>query len=231
MNKGTQVGVMPIPEEKTGRGNKGKAGVKVVNKIVYAALAFTFSEDKIAVRWANEQKIVVHEVPSCKKLQEFTISTGGPDLRAAAGPVVRRLNVPATMILSPDGTKLAAYADINALAVWDLNTGKRICSIAAPLNLNQKIDSGAFSPDGRSLALDMNDGSIRLYGSPPRRHEKPCVPSLGRPKWFPRRSQSVRCTVRKALAGWCCRLMAGRWRTQGRIRAIHRCSMWRPPRN
>jgi RNA polymerase sigma factor (sigma-70 family) len=68
---------------------------------------------------------------------------------------------PATIIFSPDSQKVAAYLDHNSLAWWDVKTGKRLGSI--PLPKDTAVHSGDFSPDGRSLVLDMGNGTAILY--------------------------------------------------------------------
>jgi hypothetical protein len=64
------------------------------------------------------------------------------------------------MFFTPDSKLLAALADAKTLGVWDTASGKRIASlsIATP-----KLAGGAFSPDGRCVALDQNDGTVVLY--------------------------------------------------------------------
>jgi WD40 repeat protein len=65
------------------------------------------------------------------------------------------------MIVSPDGTMLAAYKDSESFSLWDLTGGRPIGSIKVPPDA--RFVSGGFSPDNRALALDGNDGTIRLY--------------------------------------------------------------------
>ncbi len=63
---------------------------------------------------------------------------------------------------SPDGKHLVASnpAD-NSLRVFEINLGREIRQI--PFSRNQYATSTAFSPDSRTLALEMNDGSTSVW--------------------------------------------------------------------
>jgi RNA polymerase sigma factor (sigma-70 family) len=100
-----------------------------------------------------------------------------------------------TLIFSPDSKLLAARADPKTLGVWDTTTGQRIGSIPLPEDAplvypasgHQDLeDSAAFSPDGRCLVLDMEDGTAGLYelatGRPRRTFGAKVAPTKGPPK-------------------------------------------------
>jgi WD40 repeat protein len=98
-----------------------------------------------------------HTPPKLRR--SFGIDTGYPEPGAVVGAPITP--APATMIFSPDSRKLAAYSDPNTLAVWDTATGRKLLTL--PVGNKVQIQSGAFSLDGRCLALDMNDGTVVLW--------------------------------------------------------------------
>jgi WD40 repeat protein len=125
--------------------------------LVQAAL---FSPDGklLAVRQAQEKKIELYEVPTGKLLHTIGFVPGGP----MPGDVVRQpINIaPPVMFFAPDSKTLAAFADPNMLGLWDTASGQRVGSVAPTV---PAVHSGAFSPDGRCIALDMNDGTVALH--------------------------------------------------------------------
>jgi WD40 repeat protein len=126
----------------------------------------------LAVRWRQEQRVDLYEVPAVpaddgkaapvvavKPLHSFKVNTGQPQPGVAViGPITI---APQTLLFSPDGKTLASYADPTTLGLWDTATGQRTGTMLMPER--NPIQSGAFSLDGRCLALDMNDGTVTLY--------------------------------------------------------------------
>src|SRR5262249_18111185 len=72
-------------------------------------------------------------------------------LRKGKGLVVPFRSAPPPLF-SPDGRLLAAPAR-GALEIWDVITGRHLRRFALPAN--HALRSAAFTPDGRSLALDI----------------------------------------------------------------------------
>jgi WD40 repeat protein len=117
-----------------------------------------FSPDgKMLAQTGGADKLTLHEVPTGKLLH--TIATMAVDVRE----MVRGGTDPRSHILffAPDSRLLAAFADANTLGVWDTASGQRTASLipAEPT----AIHSGAFSPDGRCVALNQNDDTVALY--------------------------------------------------------------------
>jgi WD40 repeat protein len=72
------------------------------------------------------------------------------------------------LIFSADNKMLAAHADAETLGIWDTATGKPIGSLPLPkgaplVHPPPGMDSAAFSPEGRCLVLDRDDGTAVLY--------------------------------------------------------------------
>jgi WD40 repeat protein len=118
------------------------------------SLAMLFSPDSklLAVRQVPEKQIALYEVPTGKLRHAIAIDPGGPGKVTATAPPV--------MFFAQDGKTLAAFADPDTLGLWDTASGQRIGSLK-PAN-PAAIHSGAFSPDGRCVALDLSDGTVAL---------------------------------------------------------------------
>ena len=64
------------------------------------------------------------------------------------------------MAFSPDGKTLATWCWDN-LFLWDVQTGERRKTLTGePRNV---VNSMAFSPDSKTFASAMNNGTIRLW--------------------------------------------------------------------
>jgi WD40 repeat protein len=118
------------------------------------SLAMLFSPDSklLAVRQVPDKQIALYEVPTGKLRHAIAIDPGGPGKVSPAAPPV--------MFFARDGKTLAAFADPDTLGLWDTASGERVGSLkpADPA----AIQSGAFSPDGRCIALDLSDGTVAL---------------------------------------------------------------------
>jgi RNA polymerase sigma factor (sigma-70 family) len=121
----------------------------------------------LAVRWALGTRIALYELPSGKLLHSLDIVTGEPEQAAGQkGPPI----TPPTMIVSSKGEGegeatgplLAAYCDAATLAVWSMTTGRKIARLSLD-EADMPIQSGAFSPDRRCLALDRGDGTVAVW--------------------------------------------------------------------
>ncbi len=123
--------------------------------------SFAVTSKVVAVRWPLGGRITLHELPSGKLLHAVAIETRDADRRAGlAGPAV----TPPLMLVSGEGARqlLAAYRDAGTLAIWDIAAGRKVASLPTdPRGVLSQ--SGAFSPDGRCLALDRGDGTVALW--------------------------------------------------------------------
>jgi WD40 repeat protein len=120
-----------------------------------------FSPDgkMLAVRQTQDMNIVLYEVPSGKVLHTIAIAPGGVQPNGGFGMAAPA--APSLMFFSSDSKTFAAFADASTLGLWDTVKGQRVGSLM-PSNTNA-IYSGALSPDGRGVALDLNDGTVALY--------------------------------------------------------------------
>ena len=121
------------------------------------AFALSFSPDGslLALRNSKENKIELYALPSCKLLQSLGIVGAAP--KGAA----RTLASSMAMFFSNDGKLLAGYTEPGTFSVWDTGTGKKQMSV--PLTNRLTVLGGTFLPDGRSMALDLNDGTVSLW--------------------------------------------------------------------
>jgi hypothetical protein len=81
------------------------------------------------------------------------------------GPGSARPNsmVAVTYFFSPDGRRLAVYSKWGQpLTIHDTATGKVVQSIPLLRDIDNKQPYGAFSPDGRTIAIDYRDGLVQL---------------------------------------------------------------------
>jgi WD40 repeat protein len=137
-------------------------------------LAFSRDGKLLAALLGNPQpKINLYEVPSGKLLRAFDLGGagvvgnggfGGPGGLGGpgGGGFSRRTVTTLPILFSPDGKTLACQAVAGAnIVVLDIATGKQLATLPPPLN-SQSIQ-GAFSPDGRCLALQQRDGTATVY--------------------------------------------------------------------
>ncbi len=96
----------------------------------------------------------------------WELATGKEFMRLKTGLV-------GPIAFAPDGRLLAA-AGLGAIRLWDIPTGKEVLPIQLPPNLRTSylgqprgISSLTFSPDGKTLATGLLDGSILIWDVAP----------------------------------------------------------------
>src|SRR5262249_42543301 len=106
---------------------------------------------------AGEDKVTLYEVLTGKVRHNIAIDR-------SSAPATRP---PAVLFFSEDSKTFAAFVDFRTLGFWDTGSGQRIGTFTPATRGLPKnpatIHSGAFSPDGRSVALAQNDGTVDLY--------------------------------------------------------------------
>jgi WD40 repeat protein/serine/threonine protein kinase len=100
--------------------------------------------------------------------------TQGPRLTGGNSVVLRELrgaqpkatlNCRAPVAFSPDEKILATVASDSAnIILWDVGTHQQLASLAE--NKAYRVYTMAFSPDGRTLAAGVGDGTIQFWGVP-----------------------------------------------------------------
>ena len=113
----------------------------------------------LAVHRLTQQKIELYQLPPEQFKLRHTLHVA-PTARIDAFDNDQPHHAQ-TLIFSPDGKALAAYANSNTLGIWNTETGRRVFWV--PISYKKMIKSGAFSADGRRLALDIGDGTVDLY--------------------------------------------------------------------
>jgi WD40 repeat protein len=111
----------------------------------------------LAIRWFGRQKLELYDMPSLQLRHTLPIRTGYVKPRPGAVPDTEAKGL---MIFSTDGQWLAACSDAKTLAVWNTATGNKTASL--PLPEGDFALNGAFTPDGRYLVLDFEDGTVLL---------------------------------------------------------------------
>jgi WD40 repeat protein len=109
-------------------------------------LALARDGKTLAVRWVPDHRLALYDMPSLRP--RHTLSTGAVDIPNGL------------MIISPDSRRIAALSDSKTIAVWDVVTGKLAGKVALPDG--KVVFNGAFTPDGRCLVLDTEDGTVLL---------------------------------------------------------------------
>jgi WD40 repeat protein len=124
-----------------------------------ASMLFSPNGKMLAVRQFQDKKIGLYEVPSGKLLHSIPIVLSGPI--GPRGGVDLAGDAP-LMFFAPDSKTLAAFAGPDTVGVWDTSSGQRMGTLK-PTSPTAAIYNGAFSPDGRCVALDLSDGTVALF--------------------------------------------------------------------
>jgi hypothetical protein len=140
------------------------------------ATNMVFSPDGglLAVRWERAQQLEVYAVAQGKLLHTLRV-TATPREMNVNGVACRPV-----MAFSGDGKLLAAYSAPAVLSVWDTATGRLQASLS--LTGNTPFAGIAFTPDGRCLAVENNDGGVVLWELATRKQRRVFVANDARRK-------------------------------------------------
>jgi RNA polymerase sigma factor (sigma-70 family) len=117
---------------------------------------FFFGPDSktLLLRRLDDNAATLCDVPSGKERCQVDVGPG------SAGP---NSMVAVTYFFSPDGRRLAVYSKWGRpLTIHDSVTGKELQSIPLLLDIDNRQPYGAFSSDGRTIAIDYRDGLVQV---------------------------------------------------------------------
>jgi WD40 repeat protein len=125
---------------------------------------------QLAVAGTKAKKGVlgVYDVTTGKETRRFALpepktqqDVGIPPLPPGIAIDMALNELTGSIFFSHDSRIVAVMLGNQRVALWDVTTGRELPMIEAPQE--HSIRSAAFSPDGRSLAADCDDGIPRLY--------------------------------------------------------------------
>jgi WD40 repeat protein len=115
---------------------------------------YFFSPDSrtLLVRHLDENVAVLYDSATGKERCRVPVDArGGPGPSSGGGK----------FIFAPDGQRVAVYPSGKGFMVHDARTGKAVKRIVLAEDAN--VRGGALSPDGRTLAIDLSDGTVQLF--------------------------------------------------------------------
>jgi WD40 repeat protein len=132
--------------------------LKVAEQAVFnPVIAFSPDSKTVAVSSMDETKVRLFDVATGLSKRELLLPNRSEELD---------YSVPRRVVFSGDG-RFLAVSDLK-LHVWEAATGRELRTLAIPEGAAFRY--AAFSPDGRSLAMELSDGEIQLFelatGSP-----------------------------------------------------------------
>ncbi len=121
-----------------------------------AEMRFTPDGKTLIARWFDAQVFELLDFPTLKQRLTIGILTG-TRVKGGGIPVITAR----ATIVSPNSQRLAAYSAARTFSVWEMSSGKKLLDLVLPER--RVVHDGAFTPDGRCLAINLNDGTIILY--------------------------------------------------------------------
>lgn len=144
----------------------GAAGsVRLWNLITEKEAPIRLEGSEFPVAFSPDGKTFAAAVPSLRITRLWDVSGKAPD-------PIRDLSanaVPHAVAFAPDGATLACLDDDKTLRLWPLNDAKRKewrlppPQSHVPFGLGVLGKAAAFFPDGKTLALGCEDGTVRLW--------------------------------------------------------------------
>jgi RNA polymerase sigma factor (sigma-70 family) len=136
--------------------NTTGAAVATLSAGTFRWPVFFFGPDNktLLLRRLDENVATLCDVPSGK--ERCTVDVG-------PGSAAPNSMVAVTYFFSPDSRRLAVYSKWGRpLTIHDTATGKELRSIPLLNDLDNRHLYGAFSPDGRTIAIDYRDGLVEV---------------------------------------------------------------------
>jgi WD40 repeat protein len=127
-------------------------GNKIVAVLHFTTLAFV----KKAV--SDQNKIELIDVATGKRLHVLAIPPNDSNEEMS---FIKAQASTQMLLFSPDNRIVAFGIDPNNVFLWDTQTGKRSGTVRLPPGAG--LENVVFSPDGRCLAVEMNNGTVTLY--------------------------------------------------------------------
>jgi tRNA A-37 threonylcarbamoyl transferase component Bud32 len=108
----------------------------------------------VILRWRQEPRTTARNA-STDPIHAIRVLTG------LTGGVVNEAFLPDRVAVSPDGQRVAlANKGTNSVSIWDANTGRILLKLAGHTH---RVNSVAFSGDGRLLASGSTDRTARIW--------------------------------------------------------------------
>jgi hypothetical protein len=147
-------GAVTLSDRATG---KARGKVPAAAKDAVAGLAFSPDGKTLAAFWSRDKRITLHDAAGKQTGVVPTQGVNGEvfdDVAFGEGP--RPI-----LFYSADSRRLAVRDAPRSLGVFDARTGRRLHKLTLAGKVGPRC--GAFSPDGRTVALQFGTTQVRLY--------------------------------------------------------------------
>jgi RNA polymerase sigma factor (sigma-70 family) len=108
----------------------------------------------------SDGNLVLHDIPTLKERCRIAADTQTSTVRDSPKQTSSWF-LPLTFFFSTDSKRLAGRQESYGMGIWDVATGKLLQRLK--LTDGILVHGGVFSPDGRAIALVLDDGTIPVF--------------------------------------------------------------------